>query len=496
MQLIYNTQSQKKEPFTTITPNEVKMYVCGPTVYGRLHVGNFRGPVFFNLVRNWLTHSGYKVTFVYNYTDVDDKIIAKAKEEGVSSSDVSERYIAEFEKDFNSLHLKAHSQNPRVTTFMESIVEFVKGLVESKKAYVTATNSEGSSDVVFSISKFPEYGKLSGRNPEELLAGARVEKNDSKENPLDFVLWKAAKPGEPAWSSPWGKGRPGWHIECSAMVRGILGDQIDIHGGGSDLIFPHHENEIAQSEALTGKLFVKYWMHNNMLTFGSQKMSKSLGNIRSLRDFVGAYNAEIYKYIILSVHYRSLLDFSEDGIQRSLHGLGRIYSTLSFCERVMSKAKTAGTNFDVGMVDSKVNDAFAAADQGISDALNDDFNTAEVFARIFEVVRLINSVTRGPGAMTPARLATAEKFFHWLRSWGELFSLFQEEPTQFLMDVDDKIMAQKGLTRDTVQAMVTERSQARSGRDFKKADQLRDELAKLGVLLFDSIKGTEWEMKK
>lgn len=489
MQKIYNSQTQKKEVFETLSPQEVKMYVCGPTVYGLLHVGNFRGPVFFNLVRNWLERSGYKVTFVYNYTDVDDKIIQKALAEGTSSHEVSERYITEFQRDFAALGLKSHSHNPKVTEFIPQIVDFVADLVKKGAAY-TVAGEGGSQDVVFSIDGFADYGKLSGRKPEDLIAGSRVDVNEKKKNPLDFVLWKSSKPGEPSWASPWGAGRPGWHIECSAMIRCLLGDQIDIHGGGSDLIFPHHENEIAQSEAVTGKPFVRYWMHNNMLTFGSQKMSKSLGNIRSLRDFLSEYPAEVYKYMILSVHYRSLLDFSEEAILRSLTGLGRIYSAMSFAESLVSEP-------DVGDGDDPQFASFLAGlSQGAREALQDDFNTPEVMARVFEAVRQFNTVARGTGPRSPAQRAVARQFLNWLRDWGQLMSVLGEPPHAFLMSVDDLLLAKKGLSRDQVQGLVEERNRARASKQFKAADILRDQLAGMGVLLFDSPQGTRWEMAK
>ena len=270
---IYNSQSKQLEEFKPIDPKHVKMYVCGPTVYNFLHVGNFRGVVVFNMVRNWLESLGYKVTYALNFTDVDDKIINRANELGMTPSELSEKYIAEYKKDFAAIGLRPHDMNPKVTEHMDDILNMVTTLIDKKAAY------EAQGDVLYSIESFKDYGKLSGRHTEDLLAGARVEVDEKKRNPMDFALWKAAKPGEISWPSPWGPGRPGWHIECSAMIKNIFGEQIDIHGGGMDLIFPHHENEIAQSEGCTGKHFVKYWMHNNMLNFGGQKMSKSLGNL-------------------------------------------------------------------------------------------------------------------------------------------------------------------------------------------------------------------------
>lgn len=333
---IYSTLSRQAEEFKPLTPGEVKIYVCGPTVYNFLHVGNFRGVVFFNLVRNWLEESGYKVQYALNFTDVDDKIIAKANEIGKTANEVSELYIAEYKKDFAALGLRPHDFNPKVTEHMEGIRAVIGKLIENKVAY------EVAGDVNYSVSAFEGYGKLSGRKIEDQQAGSRISVDTKKQSAEDFALWKSAKPGEVSWPSPWGPGRPGWHIECSAMIKDIFGDQIDIHGGGMDLIFPHHENEIAQSEGCTHKQFVQYWMHWNMINFGAQKMSKSLGNIVSLREFLEVNPAEVYKWMMLSVHYRSVSDFSDDSIARAVTGLARIYSALAVAETYLTRAASAG----------------------------------------------------------------------------------------------------------------------------------------------------------
>ena len=337
---IYNTMSRKKEKFEPLTPGGVKMYVCGPTVYDYLHIGNFVGAIVFNMVRNWLEHIGYKVTYVYNYTDVDDKIIKRANDEGCKPEEIAEKYIAEFQKDFQALGLKAHSHNPRVTEHMDDIIKMVESLIEKGRAYVSG------GDVLYSIEAFEDYGKLSGKNLDELMAGARVEVADHKQNPMDFALWKAAKAGEPYWESPWGNGRPGWHIECSAMSKALLGEQIDIHGGGKDLIFPHHENEVAQSEGCCDKDYVKYWMHNNFINFGNEKMSKSLGNVKTARAFLEEYNAEIFKYMILSTHYRTENNFSEDKIQSSVTALARVYASLALADDILKQDSVADQNLD------------------------------------------------------------------------------------------------------------------------------------------------------
>lgn len=483
---IYNTLTQKKEPFVPLKEGEVKMYVCGPTVYGFLHVGNFRGPVFFNLVRNWLEELGYKVEFAFNFTDVDDKIIARANEEGAPPEEIAERYISEFKKDFEALGLRPHTYNPKVTETMEPIIQMVGDLIDRDLAYVV------NGEVLYSVRGFPGYGKLSHKNVDDLQAGARVEVDQKKRDPMDFALWKPAKAGEPKWSAPWSEGRPGWHIECSAMIRMIFGESIDIHGGGMDLIFPHHENEIAQSEGATGKPFVKYWMHNNMLTFGDKKMSKSLGNIVSCRDFLAKYNAEILKYMLLSVHYRSLSDFSDQAVGFAVAGLARVYSSLNLAEKVIR----AGEGLQPGTVAKGVSQALEAGTQAVFDAFNDDFNTPEVMAALYTAVRAFNGSIRPGQKVTSDVLATALAFRDWVLAKGRLMALFQEPPETYLRLLDDMILEQKGLDRAKIEEIVRERSQVRAAKDFRRSDELREELVKMGIALHDTPQGTTWEVAK
>jgi cysteinyl-tRNA synthetase len=482
--VIHNSQSNKKEDFVPLVAGEVKMYVCGPTVYDFLHVGNFRGAIFFNLVRNWFEYRGYKVTFVYNYTDVDDKIINRAKEEGVSSTDISEKYIVEFEKDFNALGLKKHSHNPKVTDYMDQIIGLNKKLISNGKAY------EMEGDVYFDVHNFPEYGKLSHKNVEDLESGVRIEVDSRKKHAADFALWKKAKEGEPSWESPWGKGRPGWHIECSAMAEALLGEQIDIHGGGLDLIFPHHENEVAQSEGAHGKPFAKYWMHNNMLNFGAQKMSKSLGNVRKAGDFMREYHPEIFKYLMLSAHYRSIIDFSPQSIEHVISGLARIYSALCLAD---TTANLAG---DSGPVPPDFQKVLDEAKNGVEASLDDDFNTAEAMARLFEVVRMFNTLVRTPGAVTPKKVAVAKAFLQWTSWLGNLMSLFGEPPGAFLRFLDDMLLKRKNLDRGDVDKLVAARGEARAGKDFAKADELRKQLVEMGIAVQDTPSGSEWEVAK
>ena len=479
---IYNTESRKLETFAPLVPGKVKIYVCGPTVYDFLHVGNFRGVVFFNLVRHWLEELGYEVDYALNFTDVDDKIIASANEQAMKPEELAEKFIGEYKKDFEALGLQPHDHNPKVTESMDEIRSIITRLIESKKAYV----AEG--DVLFSIESMPSYGKLSGRHVDELLAGARVEVDEKKRHPSDFALWKGAKPGEPSWTSDWGPGRPGWHIECSAMVEKIFGDQIDIHGGGTDLIFPHHENEIAQSEGCTGKPYVKYWMHWQMLNFGSQKMSKSLGNFVTMREFLQKYNPEIYKWMILSVHYRTISDFTDDAVDRAVSNLARIYSAMAVAEVLLAGQKgTPDASFD-----KITTDAWAH----VTDAFNDDFGTPNAVASLFEVVRQFNAQVKRGIKPNPAILAKAQSFMNFVGKFGKFMAMFQEPAQQFLTKLDDMLLEKMKLERSTVDSLVNERSVARLGKDFAKSDELRKKLTELGISVSDSADGSVWEVTK
>ncbi len=480
--VVYNSQSRRKEPFVTLEPGRVKMYVCGPTVWDFLHVGNFRGAIFFNVVRNWLEKSGYKVTYVYNFTDVDDKIIQRAQKDGVPSSEISERYIEEFKKDFQKLGLTAHSHNPKVTEFMKPIIHFISDLIAKGKAY------EMEGDVYYDVHAFPEYGKLSNKNIEELEAGFRIDVDQRKRNPSDFALWKKSKEGEPYWDSPWSKGRPGWHIECSAMIRSLLGEQIDIHGGGLDLIFPHHENEVAQSEGVTGRPFVKYWMHNNMIQFGAQKMSKSLGNVRTGRAFLDEYNGEILKFMMLSAHYRSPSDFSEGQIEKAISGLARVYSALAYAERLAHESSPTALK-------KEFQDVLNASDQAFQDALNDDFNTPGALAQIYEAVRAFNHQVR-TGSVAPEKRTMAKAFLVWMSDKASVLSLFQEPPQEFLRSLDDRILQRKGLKRSEIDQLVTERSDARKSKNFALADEIRTRLSHMGIQVHDLSGETLWEVDK
>lgn len=481
--MLYNTLTKNKEPFKSIEPNKVKIYLCGPTVYDLLHIGNFRGAIFFNLMRNWLEKIGNDVTFVYNYTDVDDKIIKRANDEGVDSLVISERYIQEFKKDFERLGLVPHDHNPKVTDYIPQIVKFVEKLIENNKAYVV------DGEVFYSIENFEDYGKLSGKKLDELEAGQRVEVDQRKKSPYDFVLWKPSKAGEPSWDSPWSKGRPGWHIECSAMIQSLLGETIDIHGGGIDLIFPHHENEIAQGEGATGCKYCNYWVHNNFINFKDQKMSKSLGNVIRGREFMDRYHPEVMKYLMLSSHYRAMLSLSEDKITQTISALARVYSALEQACDILAEPNITPTK----PIDSFTK-LLAQSDKAIAQALNDDFNTVEVMAAIFEVVRTYNAQNFHKKRKDPIAHATIIAFKDWLQEQGKMMALFQEDPKTMLKALNDIMVKEKNIDVAKVEELLTQRNLAREQKDWAKADQYRDQLKEMGVEFQDGAEGTTWRV--
>ncbi len=490
---IYNTLGKKLEDFKPIVEGHVTIYVCGPTVYNLLHVGNFRGPVFFNFVRNWLEHLGYKVDYALNFTDVEDKIINKASEEKKSASEISEHYITEYKNDFMALGLRPHDRNPKVTEHMPAIVAMISDIIEAKKAYTTTGVQAGSQDVNFSIADFKDYGKLSGRKPDEMQSGVRIDIDEKKKSPLDFALWKSAKEGEPSWPSPWGNGRPGWHIECSAMIKALYGDQIDIHGGGLDLMFPHHENEIAQSEAChekeSGHQFVKYWMHWNMIQFSGAKMSKSVGNVVAMRDFLKSHHAEVYKWMMLVPHYRSTAEFNDEQIHLAIAGLARVYSALALAESVTSQSSEKKP-------DSKMATELAASWKQIEDSLNNDFGTPIAFATMFEQIRKFNSQFRRGMKVTPELSGKAQQFIDFIKKFGALLSLFQENPSKFLIALDDKLLEKLGHQRIEIDKLVGERAKIRELKDFAKADELRKQLTEMQIMVSDLPAGSFWEVAK
>ena len=481
---LYSSHLREKTPFKTLKQSQVKMYCCGPTVYDFLHIGNFRGAVFYNFLRNWLEFLGYTVDFIYNFTDVDDKILNRAKEQNTSPSDLAEKYIKEFQTDYQNLKLRPHSRNPRATETIKEMVALIQKCLDKGAAY------EVDGDVFYSVNSFSKYGELSGRKTEELISGIRVEPHSKKRNPLDFSLWKKVKPEESwSWDSPWGKGRPGWHLECTAMIHKYLGEEIDIHGGGTDLIFPHHENERAQSESCCGKTYVRYWVHNGMISIDGSKMSKSIGNIVTMRKFLNQFPGEVFKYLILSSHYRSEVNISENSIHQAIRSLARVYSCLSKAEKQLVKK---GKETPLESFSQVVSDA----EKQVTEAFNDDFATPKAFSSFFFVVTQFNSLFTVKKTSAEELSWCSKKFLNFFKVYGEALSLFQEEPHFFLKKLDDQILKEKKLSREDIDLKVNERSLARKNKDYKKADQLRQELNDMSIALQDSPEGTVWEVMK
>lgn len=464
---LYNTMSKKKEEFVPLEEGKVRMYVCGPTVYNYIHIGNARPMIVFDTVRRYFEYKGYDVNFVSNFTDVDDKIIKKANEEGVSSDEISKRYIAECKKDMEGMNVKPATKNPLATEEIGGMVELIRTLIEKGFAY------EKNGTVYFRTRQFKEYGKLSHKNLDDLRSGNRsllVSGEDEKEDPLDFVLWKPKKEGEPAWESPWSEGRPGWHIECSEMSKKYLGEQIDIHAGGEDLVFPHHENEIAQSEAANGKEFSKYWMHNAFLNIDNRKMSKSLGNFFTVREISEKYDLQVLRFFMLSAHYRSPLNFSAELMEAAKNGLDRIVTAAENLKFLMGNAKAE-------QMTEAEQDTFAKTQEYVDSfekAMDDDFNTADAIAAVFELVKYANTTANG------------ESSKEYLQ---KLFDLIVKLTDVLGIIVDKK----EDLLDGDIEALIEERQAARKSRNFARADEIRDELLAKGIILEDTREGVKWK---
>lgn len=460
---VYNTLTRKKEELVPITPGEIKMYACGPTVYNYIHIGNARPLCIFDILRRYLEYRGYNVKFVQNFTDIDDKIIRRANEEHVDFSEISERYIKEFWTDADGLNVRHATINPKATENIDAIIQIILTLIEKGYAY------EAQGDVYFSTEKFKDYGKLSHQPLEDLEAGARIMVGEVKREPMDFAVWKAAKPGEPAWDSPWGKGRPGWHIECSAMNWRYLGDTIDIHCGGQDLIFPHHENEIAQSECFTGKPFAHYWMHNGYINVDNVKMSKSLGNFFTVRDVAEKYGYEPIRYLLISAQYRSPINYSTDIIEQCIAALNRLYTCRDSLDFELKNAVDAEHDGDKAIIDgfNKYREQFIAA-------MDDDLNTADAIASIFELVRDINTNVVGK---TPSK-ALVEGAIAMFDELTGVLGLVYNRKTETL-DSD-------------VEALIEARTNARKEKNWAEADRIRDQLKEMGIVLEDTAQGVKW----
>ena len=464
---IYNTMSKKKEEFVPLEEGKVKMYVCGPTVYNFIHIGNARPMIVFDTVRRYFEHKRYDVNYVSNFTDVDDKIIKKAIEEGVTAEEISRRYIAECRKDMEGMNVKPATKHPLATEEICGMVDMIQSLIDKGYAY------EKNGTVYYRTRKFKDYGKLSHKNLDDLQSGGRallVTGEDEKEDPLDFVLWKPKKEGEPAWQSPWSEGRPGWHIECSEMSKKYLGEQIDIHAGGEDLIFPHHENEIAQSEAANGKEFARYWMHNGFLNIDNRKMSKSLGNFFTVREIGEKYDLQVLRFFMLSAHYRSPLNFSAELMEAAKSGLERIITAADNLKFLMTNAKS-----DVMSEEEEQRyEASAQFTAGFEKAMDDDFNTADAIAAVFEYVKFINTNT---GADSSKEYL--EKLYGRLERLTDVLGIIIDRKEEML-DAD-------------IEALIEERQAARKEKNFARADAIREELLSKGIILEDTREGVKWK---
>jgi len=496
---IYNTLTRRKEPLTTLEPGKVRMYVCGPTVYDLSHVGHARKEIVFDVIVRYLRFRGFRLQYIRNVTDVDDKIIQRAAEEGVPWQEVARTYEEAFHDDLKSLGVLEPDQEPRATETIPEMLEMIGCLVDKDAAYA----SEGS--VYFSVDACSGYGKLSGRRPEELLAGARVEVDSAKKNPLDFALWKASKPGEPSWPSPWGDGRPGWHIECSAMSRKLLGETLDIHGGGVDLVFPHHENEIAQSETATGKPYCLCWVHNGLLTVHKDKMSKSLGNFVTIRDALKQVRPETIRMFFLSHHYRSPVDFSDEGLADTRKNLDYFYNTLlrieELCGRDAPEDEEAGDGLAVREPDGPGTDAemhgvLNAFAERFLQEMDDDFNTAEAIGVLFRTTTEFNRWMDGlPEDIPDPDRALVHRFRSQVRQVGGLLGVFQEEPLQWFRGEGGVQDVDAGPSEALIEEKIREREEARKARDWQAADRIRDELAASGIVLEDKPQGTLWKRR-
>lgn len=460
---LYNTLTRKKQEFKPLDPKKVTMYVCGPTVYNFIHVGNARPQVIFDTLRRFFEYKGLDVQYLVNFTDIDDKLIKKAIEEGKTVKEIADHYIFEFEKDAKGLLLKEEDTiHPRATDHVPDMVEFIMRLIEEGFAY------ESGGDVYFDTTKVKDYGKLSKKNIEDLISGARVEVNTLKAHPMDFVLWKSVKPDEPCWDSPWGKGRPGWHIECSVMARKYLGDTIDIHAGGEDLQFPHHENEIAQSESLTKKPFANYWLHNAMINVENKKMSKSENNFFTVREISEEYDLEILRFFLLSAHYRSPINFSKENMEQSKSGLERLYIGKNHIEELIK----ANKDKEEGILDSLVKESIDKLEKRFDESMEDDINTADAISILFEVVKYSNTHLTSNDSVS-----TLKYVLDKLNTLSEVLGLLTKK---------------EELVDEEIQNLIDEREQARANRDYKRSDELRDELLERGIALMDSKEGVTW----
>jgi cysteinyl-tRNA synthetase len=480
--VIYNTFTGKKEEFVPTSPGQVKCYVCGMTVYDHSHVGHARSVIVFDVIYRHLTRLGYDLTYVRNYTDIDDKIINRANAEHKDWKEIAETYIASFKEDVAALGIAPPTFEPKATDHIPDMILFIERLVERGYAYQV----DGS--VYFSVRKYGEYGRLSGRSLEEMISGARIEVDERKGDPLDFALWKESKPAEPSWESPWGRGRPGWHIECSVMSTKYLGNPFDFHGGGKDLIFPHHENERAQTECATGKKFVNYWIHNGFVTMQREKMSKSIGNILTIKEFLKEYHPEVLRLFFLSTHYRNPIDYTEQSLENAQYALQKLYFTLERIRQVPWDEAAPSRQADSRTVYPELQEI----EKKFHEAMSDDFNTALALAALFDLSRVLNRMVDEQDESNRPAIAHGERLF---ASFGSTLGLMGEEAASFSRGETLRHLRRVGLDEPAVQKAIEDRREARKRKDYKGADEIRARLLEKGIILLDTPNGTTWRTK-
>ena len=489
---LYNTLTKKREEFIPIEEGKVGIYVCGITAYDVCHIGHARSAVVFDVIYRYLKYKGFDVTYVKNFTDVDDKIIGKAIGEGTDIGEISERYIREHNEDMDRLGVARPTAAPRATESIKGMIRLIETLMEKELAYVV------DGDVYYSVEKFSGYGKLSGRSLDDMMAGARIDIDEKKKNPFDFVLWKSSKEGEPWWSSPWGKGRPGWHIECSVMSQRFLGDTFDIHGGGEDLIFPHHENEIAQSEGATGKPFAKYWIHNGFIKIDSEKMSKSLGNTLTIKEILNAYHPEVVRFFILQRHYKSYIDFSDSAMAEVRGGMERVYTALKGIKDALGDGEEGVSDLsekDLAGEDEAAFEKVRALPVRFTEAMDDDFNTPMALGYIFDTVRIINGYLSGMGTKAAMEsLLVLHEARERVREVGKVLGLFLEDPDDYIAKNQEREVRKRALDVEEVERLIDERKQAREAKNWARADEIRDLLAAKGIVLKDTPTATTWKI--
>lgn len=482
---LYNTLARQKQEFTPVNENKVNMYVCGITAYDYCHIGHARSSVVFDVLYRYLKHKEYEVTFIRNFTDIDDKIIKRANEVGKDAGEIAERFIDEFYVDMDELSVLRPDVEPKCTEHIDEMIELTEHLIKKDHAYSTP-----SGDVYFKVRSFDGYGKLSGRNIDELDSGARIDPGEEKQDPLDFALWKGAKPGEPSWESPWGLGRPGWHLECSAMSEKYVKLPLDIHGGGQDLSFPHHENEIAQSEAATDKPFANYWVHNGFVQINSEKMSKSLGNFFTIRDILEKFLAETLRYFLLTMHYRSPLDFSFEALEEAEKGIKRIYAALAQVDVELSKSKWKKSPFPEELVTE-----LDEIEKHWAEAIEDDMNTAGALGHVFSAIRLAGRICEDKNLR---KAEGARELFTRIKEdikvWGSVLGIFERVPAEFLTELRDNRAVRAEIDPAKVQGLLDERKEARANKDFERSDAIRDELLAMNVEVKDTPQGATWDV--